>query len=134
MSFDTRDRKLSRIRRVNPDLAAKAERGDLSVNAAGVLAGTAKPKPPRSASENLRRAWTLANDAQRADFHQYVAKLGLDWPAKVEDLERRLAASIAYVEQLHRKLEAAELRHAQTVAELERVAKAWQPEKRRDIA
>lgn len=71
-TYGTVDHTLARLRRDDPETAARVERGEISANAAAVEKGWRKP---RSAYADLCAAWRRASEEERAAFEGFIA----DW-------------------------------------------------------
>jgi hypothetical protein len=65
-----KERTLRRLRRDDPDLAARVERGELTANATAVAKGWRKKREPDPFDE-LCKWWDLADEAVRARFETY---------------------------------------------------------------
>lgn len=67
--YGTADHWLARLRRDDPELAVRVERGELSAHAAAIAKGWRKP---RSAYHDLCAAWRRASLEERARFLEHV--------------------------------------------------------------
>jgi hypothetical protein len=106
---ETRHRTLARLRRDDPALAARVERGELSAHAAAVEKGWRKPRTPYG---DMESGWNRASDADRARFEAgivgpstRVERICRDWREATED--ERAAVIARHADELRRMLELA---------------------------
>jgi hypothetical protein len=64
-----RDRTLARLRRDDPELAARVERGEITANAAAVDKGWRQPRTPYG---DMESGWNRASDAERERFMDFI--------------------------------------------------------------
>jgi hypothetical protein len=89
LSYNTADYWKARLRRDDPELLARVERGELTANAAAVAKGWRKPPDPL---RELQRWWERATDMDRAQFEAgivgqstRVERICRDWREATED-------------------------------------------------
>jgi hypothetical protein len=64
-----REYTLARLRRDDPELAARVERGELTANAAAVDKGWRQPRTPYG---DMLSGWKRANEPDRARFMDFI--------------------------------------------------------------